>query len=77
MTAPNVTRAQVLVNLRLLIAANGYSPTVKELAAACGIAPSTCYHHLERLILDGRVTETPGKARTLRVVERESTEVAG
>jgi len=68
-SGPSVTRAQVLVNLKLLIVANGYSPTVKELAAACGIAPSTCYHHLERLIADGRVTEQPGRARTLRVVE--------
>lgn len=77
MAAPNATRAQVLVNLKLLIAANGYSPTVKELAAAVGIAPSTCYLHLSRLITEGRVTEEPGKARTLRVVEQEPTEVAG
>jgi SOS-response transcriptional repressor LexA len=73
---PGTTRRRVLVALQAFINLHGYSPTVKEFATACGIAPSTCYSHLSRLMADGRVTEEPGRARTLRVVERESEEVA-
>lgn len=67
--APGVTRSQVLDALRSLIADHGYSPTVRELATACGINPSTCYKHLSQLMADGKVTEQAGQARTLRVVD--------
>ena len=73
---PGVTRAQVLVALKAFINLHGYSPTVRELAAACGINSTSCYLHLTRLITEGRVTEEPGKPRTLRVVEHDSEEAA-
>ena len=75
--AQAVTRAQVLVALGAYINLHGYSPTVRELATACGINSTTCYSHLTRLIADGKVTEQPGRARTLRVVEPESEAVSG
>jgi len=75
--AIGATRKQVLVALGAYIRLHGYSPTVRELAAACGINSTSCYGHLTRLIADGKVTEQPGRARTLRVVEPESEAVSG
>ena len=75
--AAGVTRAQVLVALGAYINLHGYSPTVRELATACGINSTTCYGHLARLIADGKVTEEPGRARTLRVVKPENEAVSG
>ena len=49
------------------IAENGYSPTVREIAAACGIAStSTVQFHINKLREKGLVTESGAKSRSLR-----------
>jgi SOS-response transcriptional repressor LexA len=68
---PGVTRRLVLAALGAFISQHGYSPTVRELAAACGIGVSACYSHLTQLMAEGKVTEQPGRSRTLRVVQPE------
>ncbi len=51
------------------IAENGYSPTVREIAAACGISStSTVQFHINKLREKGLVTEAGSKRRALRTV---------
>lgn len=52
------------------IAASGYSPTIRELAAELGVQPTAARQHVQILIAQGRLTQVPGKARTLRPVKR-------
>lgn len=48
----------------------GYPPTVREVAAAAGLAsPSSAHRKVARLVREGRLAREPGKTRTLRVVE--------
>ena len=47
---------------------HGYSPALREIAAACGIGSNAVAEfHLDRLVRDGRITRKPGIARTYRV----------
>lgn len=44
---------------------NFCSPTVRELAAVTQIIhPSIVYYHIRRLVEDGMIVRTPGKARS-------------
>ena len=50
------------------IAENGFSPSLREIAAACGMGSNAVAEfHLDRLVRDGRITRKPGIARTYRV----------
>jgi len=51
-----------------LISEKGYSPSVKELAAALGIACSRCYAVLKSSEWKGYVTSAPHSSRSWRVV---------
>jgi len=48
---------------------NGYGPTVDEIAHAIGRSRTAVRFQLDKLIEDGTLTHTPGKIRTIRVVE--------
>lgn len=48
---------------------HGYSPTVREIGQAVGLASSSSvWGELRALADDGRITYEPRKARTIRVV---------
>ncbi len=68
----------VLRALRTFTAERGYSPTVRELADAVGLAsPSAVAGHLYRLRRDGLVEWQDGRPRTLRVTEKGELTAAG
>lgn len=48
---------------------NGYGPTVDEIAYAVGRSRTAVRFQLDKLIEDGIIAHTPGKIRTIRVVE--------
>lgn len=48
---------------------NGHGPTVNEIAYAVGRSRTAVRFQLDKLIEDGILTHTPGKIRTIRVVE--------
>lgn len=48
---------------------NGHGPTVDEIAYAIGRSRTAVRFQLDKLIEDGVITHTPGKIRTIRVVE--------
>jgi SOS-response transcriptional repressor LexA len=53
------------------LTSKGPAPTLRELAAEVGLSsPTPLLRYLERLRQEGKVSWEPGKARTLRVVER-------
>jgi SOS-response transcriptional repressor LexA len=67
---PTLRQAQALGHIVALISLNGMSPSIEELAAAMGIvkpAARALVQHLER---KGYITRTPGKCRSIRVLER-------
>ena len=52
------------------IAKHGYSPTVREIQAGCGMSStSVVHHHLRRLEREGVLTFEYMKARTIRLKE--------
>lgn len=66
------TTAPQLALLRAIsrrIDANGYSPSLRELADDLGTCVNDVKGKLERLRRDGLVTYVDGQARTVRVVE--------
>lgn len=42
-----------------------YPPTVAEIGKRSGFAPSTVWGYIEKLAEEGRLTWTPGTARTI------------
>jgi len=60
-------RDEMLKAIRSFVKANGYPPTVRELAAILGVGHSTAQRSLLELIEDGSVERTAGAARGLRV----------
>jgi repressor LexA len=64
------TRA-VLDYVAEYIAATGYSPTVREIAAGCSLtSTSVASYHLRLLERGGYLTRAPGMPRTIRLVEQ-------
>jgi repressor LexA len=60
---------QVMEVIQSLYARNGYTPTLDEIAIACGInTRSTVHQHVQALIREGRLQETAGK-RAYRMPE--------
>lgn len=63
-------QAEVLEFIRQKFAAGEPAPTPREIAAAFGWASKRAAEcHIEALIQRGRLTATPGKARSLRLVD--------
>lgn len=48
---------------------NGFNPTLDEIAEAVGLSKTAVRHHLATLQKEGKVTHTPGKYRSLRVLK--------
>jgi repressor LexA len=60
------------------LAAHGYAPTLREIAAAAGLAsPSTVLYHLNRLAELGQLRRDPGLPRALVLLGRAPGQVGG
>jgi Mn-dependent DtxR family transcriptional regulator len=55
---------QVLEFIRASMGANGFPPSVQEIADHFGVAKSTAYYDLRRLLADGAITTIPRTARS-------------
>lgn len=67
--------AQIISFIRQFTAENGFSPTMREIAAGVGLkSTSTVFDYISRMEKKGLVTSTPCKQRSLRVVEPKLTE---
>ena len=67
---PSLTdrQAAVLGLIKSFIAANGYAPTIRELAKLTGIGSTNgVTDHLKALERKGFITHNPKQSRTLRV----------
>ena len=63
------TRERMLGYIEAYIRERGYSPSLREIGDACEIGPiSVVDYHVKRLIADGRITQAPLIARSIRVV---------
>ncbi len=60
-------RDEVLQIIREHVAANGYPPTVREIAAALGVGHSTAQRAILELIAEGKIERQGGAARGLKV----------
>ncbi len=49
--------------------ANGFSPTMQELADELGVSKVTVFEHVEALINKGALTREPNKARSLSIAD--------
>ncbi|WP_052350581.1 MarR family transcriptional regulator [Paenibacillus gorillae] len=68
-----VTQQKVLEYIESHIVANGYPPTVREIAEALGYQSSATPHGiLDRLVVKGYVERQPDKPRAIRVVSHVS-----
>lgn len=65
MTSPQL---RILSYIADATAANGYPPTVREIARGCGIPRSCAQRLLDQLEADGAITRNFGAMRTIRVV---------
>lgn len=65
-----LTKAQRRVHRELtrLVDMNGYCPSVRELAAACGRSPSTVHTHLGKLVELGVIERVPKVARAIKII---------
>lgn len=50
--------------------ANGYAPTIREIARGVDLHPSSAHHHIHILERAGLLTSTSGAMRSLRVVQQ-------
>ena len=62
-------RDEVLQIIRGHVIANGYPPTVREIAAALGVGHSTAQRAILELIAEGKIERQGGAARGLKVNE--------
>lgn len=62
-------REEVLQIIRSHVAANGYPPTVREIAAALNVGHSTAQRAILELIAEGKIERQGGAARGLKVNE--------
>lgn len=50
---------------------NGFSPSIREMAEACGLASTSAVHfHLQEAVRDGDLEYQRGRMRTWRVTPR-------
>ncbi|OUD04722.1 LexA family protein [Streptomyces swartbergensis] len=58
---------QILRCIRMAIADQGDAPTVAEIAAAVGVAPSTVHYQLQELETKGAIVREPHRPRGIRL----------
>lgn len=63
------TRQRIVEAISEFIDLHGYSPTVREVAAAAGISVGACYPQLEALRDNAVLTWVPETFRTLRLLD--------
>jgi repressor LexA len=64
-------REAILQYIKAFIAAQGYSPSVREIVAATGMSTTSLVaHHLGVLGREGFISMEPRKSRTIRVLKR-------
>lgn len=67
------TQQRILVAISVYQQQKGFSPTIRDLQAACGISTtSVVTYHLERLRMRGLVDWIDGAARTIHIVRKAS-----
>lgn len=63
-------REQILMYCRMYQDMHGFGPSIAEIASGVQLASKTAVrHHLLALQEDGKIEMTPGKYRSLRVVD--------
>lgn len=64
-------REKIYTFIREYISEHGYSPSIRDIENATG-AGSTAQvaYHVNKLVIQGRITYTPGLARTIRLVAK-------
>lgn len=65
-------RREILEWVRHFIDDNGYSPSMEEIGVGIGVHKNAVNHHLKKLQKEGKVSMTPGKYRSLRLIEGDS-----
>jgi repressor LexA len=64
---PDDTRQRVLEYITAFVDANGYGPTMREIATACGLATSSgAHYHVRKLQAAGILTSRRRSPRTVR-----------
>lgn len=66
--AEGVTKERVHKEIKMFSKANGFSPSVREIANTVGIALSTTQTHLDTLEAEGRLLRNKNGPRTMRAV---------
>jgi repressor LexA len=70
------TRDRVLQFIRLFLAEKGYSPSVADIVAGCGLSsPNLAQYHLNVLEREGILRRTPGVFRSIQLVQGTNREV--
>jgi repressor LexA len=69
-TARPPIQEALLAAIRMFVNSNGYSPSVRELAAAVGKSIYATHQHLYRLRDEGALQWKPNVARSIRLVEK-------
>lgn len=49
----------------------GFAPSLRDIAHGCGLGRTTVLYHLHRLLQWGLIRRSPGKARTIILVDSE------
>lgn len=68
--APKINRDDELIAfVREYIKENGHSPSYEEIKASLGLrSKGSVYNMIRKLVEEGRISHTPERARTLRVL---------
>lgn len=64
-----VTDDQVMALLVELMEAQGYPPSMRQMAKVLGVVPSTVLDHLVSLEAAGRIERVPGQPRAIKIME--------
>lgn len=70
--AQGIDRRRAIVRfVKAYVKKNGFAPSVEEIAEGVDLSSKTAVrHHLDVLKDEGTITWTPGKYRSLRIVEK-------
>jgi len=72
----STTRDRVLEFIRWFMADKGYSPSVGDIVAGCGLSsPNLAQYHLNVLEREGMVRRTPGVFRSIQLVHGANREI--
>jgi len=65
-------REAILEYITQYSTANGYSPTIREMAEATGLASTSAVHfHLQEAVREGSLTYQRGRMRTWKVTPKD------